>query len=170
MWKEKGSDGAMAQKIQKTNAMRMLETAGIAYTQHEYDCGDGAIDGVSVAKKTGQDPARVFKTLVTSGASGAHYVFVIPVEAELDLKKAAKSVGEKSVAMLPLAQLTAVTGYVRGGCSPVGMKKAFVTRLDETAVLFDTVLVSGGRRGLQVELAPDGLLAACGGGYAELTR
>ena len=123
-----------------------------------------------MAKKTGQDPDRVFKTLVTAGASGGHYVFVIPVAAELDLKKAARSVGEKSVAMLPLAQLTAVTGYVRGGCSPVGMKKAFATRLDETAVLFETVLVSGGRRGLQVELAPDDLLGACGGEYADLTR
>lgn len=157
-------------KQTKTNAMRMLETAGVAYVPHEYDCADGAIDGVSVAEKTGQDPARVFKTLVTQGASGAHYVFVIPVAAELDLKKAARSVGEKSVAMLPLAQLTAVTGYVRGGCSPVGMKKAFATRLDETAVLFDSIMVSGGRRGLQVELAPDGLLGACGGEYAELTR
>ena len=157
-------------KQTKTNAMRMLETAGVAYTQHEYDCADGAIDGVSVAKKTGQDPDRVSKTLVTAGASGGHYVFVIPVAAELDLKKAARSVGEKSVAMLPLAQLTAVTGYVRGGCSPVGMKKAFATRLDETAVLFETVLVSGGRRGLQVELAPDDLLGACGGEYADLTR
>ena len=157
-------------KQTKTNAMRMLEAAGVAYTQHEYDCADGAIDGVSVAKKTGQDPERVFKTLITVGASGAHYVFVIPVEAELDLKKAAKSVGEKSVAMLPLAQLTAVTGYVRGGCSPVGMKKAFVTRVDEPAVLCDTILVSGGRRGLQAELAPDDLLGACGAQYADLTR
>ena len=160
----------MAQKQTKTNAMRMLEKEKVAYTFHEYDHGDGAIDGVSVATKLGQDPARVFKTLVTQGASKNFYVFVIPVAAELDLKKAARSVGEKSVAMLPLAQLTAVTGYVRGGCSPVGMKKAFATRLDETAVLFETVLVSGGRRGLQVELAPDDLLGACGGEYADLTR
>src|SRR5699024_334456 len=100
----------MSQKIQKTNAMRMLETLHIDYTPHEYDCGDGAIDGVSVAKKTGQDPDRVFKTLVTQGASKAFYVFVIPVAAELDLKKAAKSVGEKSVAMLHVADLLKTTG------------------------------------------------------------
>lgn len=159
----------MSQKIQKTNAMRMLETLHIDYTPHEYDCVDGAIDGVSVAKKTGQDPDRVFKTLVTQGASKAFYVFVIPVAAELDLKKAAKSVGEKSVAMLHVADLLKTTGYIRGGCSPVGMKKQFVTRVDETAELYDTVMVSGGKQGLQVELAPADLLRAAQAETADLT-
>ena len=159
----------MSQKIQKTNAMRMLETLHIDYTPHEYDCGDGAIDGVSVAKKTGQDPDRVFKTLVTQGASKAFYVFVIPVAAELDLKKAAKSVGEKSVAMLHVADLLKTTGYIRGGCSPVGMKKQFVTRVDETAEQYDTVMVSGGKQGLQVELAPADLLRAAQAETADLT-
>lgn len=166
-----GGKGAttVSQKIQKTNAMRMLDTLHIAYTPHEYDCGDGAIDGVSVAKKTGQDPDRVFKTLVTQGASKAFYVFVIPVAAELDLKKAAKSVGEKSIAMLHVADLLKTTGYIRGGCSPVGMKKLFVTRVDETAELFDTILVSGGKQGLQVELAPADLLRAAQAETADLT-
>ena len=166
-----GGKGAttVSQKIQKTNAMRMLDTLHIAYTPHEYDCGDGAIDGVSVARKTGQDPDRVFKTLVTQGASKAFYVFVIPVAAELDLKKAAKSVGEKSIAMLHVADLLKTTGYIRGGCSPVGMKKLFVTRVDETAELFDTILVSGGKQGLQVELAPADLLRAAQAETADLT-
>ena len=108
----------------KTNAMRMLDKAKVNYTFHEYDHSDGAIDGVAVAAKLGQDPARVFKTLVTQGASRAFYVFVIPVAEELALKAAARAVGEKSVAMLHVADLLKTTGYVRGGCSPVGMKKA----------------------------------------------
>ncbi|HJA25358.1 MAG TPA: Cys-tRNA(Pro) deacylase [Candidatus Fournierella merdigallinarum] len=153
----------------KTNAMRMLEKAKIAYTFHEYDHSDGAIDGVAVAKKLGEDPARVFKTLVTQGASRAFYVFVIPVAAELDLKAAARAVGEKSVAMLHVADLLKTTGYVRGGCSPVGMKKPFVTRVDDSARDKPTIYVSAGRIGAQVELAPADLLAACGGQLATLT-
>ena len=132
----------MAQKQTKTNAMRMLEKEKVAYTFHEYDHEDGAIDGVSVAVKLGQDPARVFKTLV------------IPVAAELDLKKAAKAVGEKNVAMLHVADLLKTTGYIRGGCSPVGMKKQFVTVIDASAQDKPTVMVSAGRIGAQVELAP----------------
>ena len=108
----------------KTNVMRMLDKEKVPYTPHTYDHGDGAIDGASVAAKMGQDPARVFKTLVTQGAGKSYFVFVVPVLAELDLKKAAKSVGEKSVAMLHVADINKVTGYVRGGCSPLGMKKA----------------------------------------------
>lgn len=153
----------------KTNAMRMLEKEKVAYTFHEYSHGDGAIDGLAVAKKLGQDPARAFKTLVTQGASRAFYVFVIPVAQELDLKKAARAVGEKSVAMLQVAELFKTTGYVRGGCSPVGMKKRFVTVLDETAAAWPTVMVSAGRIGAQVELAPGDLLAVTGAKLAAVT-
>ena len=142
----------------KTNVMRILEREKIPYVPHYYSHDDGLIDGVSVATKPGQDPDRVFKTLVTKGASGAYCVFEVPVAAELDLKKAAKAAGEKSVAMIHVAELTAVTGYVRGGCSPVGMKKRYRTVLDETALLFETIMISAGRIGAQVELSPADLL------------
>ncbi len=142
----------------KTNAMRMLDRAKIPYQVHTYTHEDGKIDGVSVAQKMGQDPARVFKTLVTKGASGGHYVFVIPVAEELDLKKAAKSVGEKSVSMIHVAEINPVTGYIRGGCSPVGMKKLFPTVFDRSVEGLPTVMVSGGRIGCQIEAAPGDLL------------
>ena len=154
---------------EKTNAMRMLDRAKICYRMHTYAAEDGAIDGVSVAKKVGADPRTVFKTLVTVGHSRSCYVFVIPVAGELDLKRAAKSVGEKSVQMLPLADLTRVTGYVRGGCSPVGMKKRLVTRIDASAEGLETMLVSGGRIGTQIEIAPADLLRATGADFAALT-
>ena len=156
-------------KEAKTNAMRMLERMKISNTPHEYDHDDGAIDGVSVATKLGQDPARVFKTLVTQGASRNYFVFVIPVAAELDLKKAAKSVGEKSVAMIHVADINKVTGYIRGGCSPVGMKKQFVTVLDESILAQPTVMVSGGRIGTPVELAPADLIKAARATTAAIT-
>lgn len=152
----------------KTNAMRMLEKEKVAYTFHEYPHDDGAIDGLAVAGKLGQDPARVFKTLVTQGASRAFYVFVIPVAAELDLKKAARAVGEKSVAMLHVADLLKTTGYIRGGCSPVGMKKRFVTVMDASAKNWPTIMVSAGRIGAQVELRPADLLAVTGAVWGEL--
>ncbi|GKI13910.1 Cys-tRNA(Pro)/Cys-tRNA(Cys) deacylase [Oscillospiraceae bacterium] len=152
----------------KTNAMRMLEKEKVAYTFHEYPHDDGAIDGLAVAGKLGQDPARVFKTLVTQGASRAFYVFVIPVAAELDLKKAARAVGEKSVAMLHVADLLKTTGYIRGGCSPVGMKKRFVTVVDTSAENWPTIMVSAGRIGAQVELRPADLLAVTGAAWGEL--
>lgn len=152
----------------KTNAMRMLEKEKMAYTFHEYPHDDGAIDGLAVAGKLGQDPARVFKTLVTQGASRAFYVFVIPVAAELDLKKAARAVGEKSVAMLHVADLLKTTGYIRGGCSPVGMKKRFVTVVDASAENWPTIMVSAGRIGAQVELRPADLLAVTGAVWGEL--
>lgn len=145
-------------KEEKTNVMRTLEQKKIAYTAHAYD-PDGPIDGVSVAQTLGQPPERVFKTLVTRGASGGYYVFDIPVAESLDLKKAAKSVGEKSVAMLPQKELLGLTGYVHGGCSPVGMKKQFPTVFHETAVLYDTICVSAGRIGAQVECRPGDLIA-----------
>ena len=144
-------------KEEKTNVMRTLEQKKIAYTAHAYD-PDGPIDGVSVAQTLGQAPERVFKTLVTRGASGGYYVFDIPVAESLDLKKAAKAVGEKSVAMLPQKELLGLTGYVHGGCSPVGMKKQFPTVFHETAVLYDTICVSAGRIGAQVECRPDDLI------------
>ena len=145
-------------KEEKTNVMRTLEQKKIAYTAHAYD-PDGPIDGVSVAQTLGQAPERVFKTLVTRGASGGYYVFDIPVAESLDLKKAAKAVGEKSVAMLPQKELLGLTGYVHGGCSPVGMKKQFPTVFHETAALYDTICVSAGRIGAQVECRPGDLIA-----------
>ncbi|MEE0799794.1 MAG: Cys-tRNA(Pro) deacylase [Gemmiger sp.] len=157
-------------KEAKTNAMRMLERAKVSYQSHEYPHEEGtAVDGASVARLTGQDPARVFKTLVTQGADKAFYVFVIPVLAELDLKKAARSVGVKSVAMIHVADINRVTGYIRGGCSPVGMKKQFVTVFDESCLAQPTMLVSGGRIGTQIECAPADLLRVTRGKTAAIT-
>ncbi len=146
-------------KDEKTNVMRLLEQKGVAYTPHTYDPDADGIDGVSVAKALGQDPAAVFKTLVAKGASGAHYVFDIPVHATLDLKKAARAVGEKSIAMLPQKELLGLTGYVHGGCSPVGMKKPFPTVFHESCLALETVCVSAGKVGFQVELSPQALIA-----------
>lgn len=153
----------------KTNAMRLLEQAGVNYAPHTYPHGREAVDGVTVARLLGQEPERVFKTLVTRGASGGFCVFAIPVEATLDLKKAARAAGEKSVAMIPVADILRVTGYVRGGCSPLGMKKQYPTFLDETAILFDTIYVSAGRIGAQIEVNGEALAALCGGQFADLT-
>ena len=154
----------------KTNVMRILEKKKVAFAAHTYPPGDDAVDGATVAQLTGQDPAQVFKTLVTQGASKQYYVFVIPVLCELDLKKAAKAVGEKSVVMLHVADLLPLTGYVRGGCSPVGMKKAFATVIDAAAQNVPTIMVSAGKIGYQVELRPDDLLPLCRGKYAEVTK
>lgn len=155
-------------KEAKTNAMRILERAGVAYETHTYDPSDGKIDGPSVAAKLGQDARRVFKTLVTKGKSGGYFVFVLPVNGELDLKKAAGAVGEKAVELIPVADLCKATGYVRGGCSPVGMKKAYPTVFDLSVESFETVMVSGGRIGCQIEAAPGGLLRVTGGKTAAL--
>ena len=154
---------------QKTNVMRMLEQKKIPYAAHSYPHGDEAVDGLTVAAITGQDPARVFKTLVAQGASKQIFVFVIPVSAELDLKKAAKAAGEKSVAMVRVSELRALTGYVRGGCSPIGMKKLYPSLFHSSIGQLDTVLVSAGRIGWQVELAPAELLKLTRGRTAELT-
>ena len=157
-------------KEAKTNAMRILEREKVPYTAHEYAHEEGvAVDGVTVAQMTGMDPAKVFKTLVARGASKTPYVFVIPVACELDLKKAAKAVGEKSVAMLNVSELTPLTGYVRGGCSPVGMKKAFPTVFDESVLNVPTVMVSAGKIGAQVEVAPADLMALLGAQTADIT-
>jgi Cys-tRNA(Pro)/Cys-tRNA(Cys) deacylase len=138
----------------KTNVMRALEAHGIPYSQYEYDDSDNMIDGVTVADMIGQDPDRVFKTLVTISKNHVNYVFVLPVNKELDLKKAARAVGEKSVEMIPVKQIEPATGYIKGGCSPVGMKKQFTTVFDETALLYDNIIMSGGRVGVQVEVDP----------------
>ena len=146
----------MAKKLEKTNAMRILAAAGLPHTLHSYD-DSSAISGVEVAAQLGEDPDHVFKTLVTQGKSGEHFVFMIPVAQELDLKKAAKACGEKSVAMIKSRDLLPITGYVHGGCSPIGMKKPFPTYCDETCVLFDTIIFSGGRIGTQIEMSFDDL-------------
>ena len=158
-------------KEAKTNAMRFLEKEKVAYTAHAYPHEEGvAVDGVTVARSMGEDPACVFKTLVTQGASRNYFVFVIPVEAELDLKAAARSVGEKSVAMIHVADINKVTGYIRGGCSPVGMKKQYVTVFDESALRQQKIYVSAGRIGLQVCCAPAALIRAARASTAPLTR
>lgn len=154
---------------QKTNVMRLLDQKKIKYTAREYPHSDAPVDGVTAAALMGQDPARVFKTLVARGASKKIYVFDIPAAAELDLKKAAKAVGEKSIAMVHVSEITALTGYVRGGCSPVGMKKQYPTVFHETAAGLDTVIVSAGRIGFQVELAPADLIGLVRGAYADIT-
>lgn len=156
------------QKDVKTNAMRILDSLGIDYEYQSYEC-DEFVDGVSTADHLGLPHEQVFKTLVTQGSSKNYFVFVIPIEDELDLKKAAKSVGEKAVSMLPVKEITNVTGYVRGGCTSIGMKKQFVTRVEETAMLYDKIYVSGGKIGVQLTLAPDDLLKANQGEYAEIT-
>lgn len=161
----------MAKKAsaEKTNVMRVLEQHKIPYTPHEYPHGKEAVDGASVAHLLGQDPAQVFKTLVARGKSGGFHVFVIPVEKELDLKKAAKAAGEKSVEMVHVKELLGLTGYVRGGCSPVGMKKQLRTVFASQALAQETILVSAGKIGYQVEVAPQALIALVRAGTAELT-
>jgi len=149
----------MAKKETKTNAMRILETLKIEYEAFTYEC-DEFIDGLDIANKLGIPFEQVFKTLVTVGKSGEHFVFVIPVDQEIDFKKAAKSVDEKSLEMLPLRDLTKITGYVRGGCTAVGMKKQFVTVIQEDAQLYDKIYVSGGRVGLQILINPFDLKTA----------
>lgn len=157
-----------AAKEEKTNAMRILEQHGVPYTGHWYTHTD-AISGREVAAALGQDPDRVFKTLVTVGKSGDHFVFLVPVCEELDLKKAATAVGEKNIQMVKSKELLGLTGYIHGGCSPIGMKKQFVTVIDETAQLFDTIMFSGGRIGFQVEVNPEDLPRALDFTYADIT-
>jgi Cys-tRNA(Pro)/Cys-tRNA(Cys) deacylase len=146
----------MKKPAEKTNALRMLSQRGLPYTAHDYT-ESGAVSGPEVAAALGEDPDKVFKTLVTMGRSGQHYVFVLPVCRELDLKKAAAAVKEKNIAMIPQKELLPLTGYVHGGCSPIGMKKLFPTVLHDSAGNLDTLCVSGGRIGLQLELTPEAL-------------
>ena len=157
-------------KEEKTNVMRVLEQKKIAYSAHSYPHEEGvAVDGVTVARSMGFDPAIVFKTLVARGASGQHYVFDVPVAENLDLKKAAKAVGEKSVEMIHQKELLPLTGYVHGGCSPVGMKKLFPTVFDATAEGLPKMIVSAGKIGFQVELAPGDLAALVRAKFADIT-
>jgi len=157
-------------KVEKTNAMRLLDKEKVDYAMHTYDSEDGKIDGVSVAHKVGKDVKMVYKTLVTQGNSRQYFVFVIPVEAELDLKKAAKAAGEKKVEMLAVKDLLKVTGYVRGGCSPIGMKKLFPTFIDQAAQTLEAIIVSGGKIGFQIEMGADDLLKVINGRLADLTK
>ena len=151
----------------KTNVMRILTQKKIPHLEHEYPHEGGAVDGVTCAKLMGMEVQKVFKTLVTQG-NGGYYVFVVPVAQTLDLKKAAKSVGEKAVHMIPQAQLEPLTGYVHGGCSPVGMKKAFPTVIDESCLALETMVVSAGKIGYQIELSPQALLGLIRGKTADL--
>ena len=153
---------------QKTKVMRALDQKKVRYTPHEYPHGAEAVDGVTVAGLIGAAPEQVFKTLVTRGASKSIYVFVIPVAAELDLKKAARAVGEKSIAMIHVSEITALTGYVRGGCSPIGMKKQYKTVYHESALEQETIIVSAGRIGSQVELEPNALATLTRGQFADI--
>lgn len=148
--------------------MRFLEKNKVSFTAREYPHGDEAVDGMTVAETCGLDPERVFKTLVARGASKEIYVFVIPVCCELDLKKAAKAAGEKSVAMIHVSEITALTGYVRGGCSPIGMRKQYKTFYNNSALIQETIMVSAGKIGYQVELSPNELIRLTRGKTADL--
>ncbi|AQQ54353.1 Cys-tRNA(Pro) deacylase [Planococcus lenghuensis] len=160
----------MAKKPAKTNAARLLDRENIDYEVLQYETEDGKIDGVSVAAKIGAAPAEVYKTLVAQGQDKQPYVFIIPVADELDLKRAAKASGEKKIEMLPAKDITAVTGYVRGGCSPLGMKKQFPTYVASQAQELESIIVSAGKIGMQLKLAPAALLEAAAAEYAELTE
>lgn len=153
----------------KTNAMRIVEKEKIPYKSYTYEAGDSAIDGVSVAHKLGQDETIVYKTLVTKGCGRDYYVFVIPVAKELDLKAAARAVGEKSVEMIKVADINKVTGYIRGGCSPIGMKKEYKTVIDSSCLSLDSMIFSGGKIGFQIEMEPDALIRLVHADTAEIT-
>ena len=148
-------------KEEKTNVMRVLDGKKITYESHSYT-PDATMSGEEIAGILGEDPSKVFKTLVTQGKSGSYYVFVVPVKEELDLKKAAKASGEKAVSMIKQKELLPLTGYVHGGCSPIGMKKQFTTFIHETAGQLDKIFVSAGKVGIQIELAPDDLISVAG--------
>ncbi|AIE61626.1 Cys-tRNA(Pro) deacylase [Bacillus methanolicus] len=154
----------------KTNAMRILDAKKIDYQISTYENKDGKIDGVSVAEKINKDPRQVFKTLVAQGTSKEVYVFIIPVAEELDLKKAAKAAGEKKVDLVPVKDIQKLTGYIRGGCSPIGMKKHYKTFLEATASEWETIVVSAGKIGVQMELAVDDLLTVTEGTLADLKK
>ncbi len=154
-------------KEEKTNVMRVLDGKKISYKSHTYE-PDASMSGEEIAGILGEDPGRVFKTLVTQGKSGAYYVFVVPVREELDLKKAAKVSGEKSVSMIKQKELLPLTGYVHGGCSPIGMKKQFPTFIHETATQSDRIFVSAGKVGYQIELKPQELILVSKAAVADI--
>lgn len=153
----------------KTNAMRILDQKKIEYSTLTYDAGDGKIDGVSVAEKIGRDPGGVYKTLVAQGNSKNIYVFILPVEDELDLKKAASSAGEKNIELIPVKDILKWTGYIRGGCSPIGMKKDYKTFIDSSAAEIEKIIVSGGKIGVQMELPASKLIEAANAEIRDLT-
>ena len=160
----------MAKAEEKTNVMRLLDQKKVKYTGHHYEAPNGAVDGVSVAAAVGKDVSQVFKTLVTRGASKKNYVFVVPVAMELDLKAAAKAAGEKSIEMIRQAELLPLTGYVHGGCSPLGMKKQFPTFMDAPAQEQETMMVSAGKIGAQVELKPADLATLARARFAPVAK
>ena len=157
----------MASQV-KTNAVRLLENAAISFTAHEYDISDGEIDAQSIARKLNVAGDQVFKTLVAESPDKAHFVFVVPAVATLNLKKAARAAGVKSIAMIKQKELLPLTGYIHGGCSPIGMKKQFPTFIDETAILFEKIFVSGGKVGLNLEIAPEDLAGFINAEFADL--
>jgi Cys-tRNA(Pro)/Cys-tRNA(Cys) deacylase len=157
----------MSKKELKTNAMRILEKHKIPYEYVTYECEE-FVDGMTIADKLCLPHDRVYKTLVTTGKSGSHYVFVIPIEGELHLKKAARVINEKALEMLPVKGITTLTGYVRGGCTAIGMKKAFPTFIDQSAASLDFIYVSGGKLGMQIKLSPDDLKRASQAQYADV--
>lgn len=159
----------MSKKELKTNAMRILDRMKIPYTYETYECEEFS-DGIQVADQLNLDHRQVFKTLVTTGKSGNHYVFVLPIEEEIDFKKAARQVNEKALEMLPLKDLTKVTGYVRGGCTSIGMKKNFPTVIQESAKDFSEIYVSGGKLGMQIRLAPEDLRKAANAVFGDVIR
>lgn len=154
----------------KTNALRIIESSEVRFQAYEYNIDDGMIDAMSIARKIGRNPDEVFKTLVTEDPKHEHFVFVVPANCELDLKKAAKITGKKSIDLIPSKQLLGLTGYIHGGCSPIGMKKSFPTYIDETAVLYETICVSGGRVGLNVAIAPEELAGLTGAEFVDLVK
>ena len=156
----------MAKEL-KTNAMRFLDRCRISYSVRTYECGE-FVDGITVAEKLGQPPELTFKTLIAKGKTGNYYCFLLPVALELDMKKAARSVGEKSVELLHVKDITSVTGYVRGGCSPIGMKKQFMTVVHNSAAELDSFYISGGRIGTQIELSPVKLVDAIRGKFEDV--
>ena len=158
----------MAKKKEiKTNAMRILDSMKIPYEHYTYEC-DEFVDGIQVADMLSLPHEKVFKTLVTTAGANSYFVFVLPIEAELDLKKAAKSVGAKALSMIHVKDINAVTGYIRGGCTAIGMKKQYVTRIDESAQKLEKMIVSGGRLGVQIELKPEDLKKASRGEFADI--
>ncbi|HEY5583297.1 MAG TPA: Cys-tRNA(Pro) deacylase [Ruminiclostridium sp.] len=154
----------------KTNVMRILDSAHITYNTYLYDSNGGVVDGVSVANKIGQPVERVYKTLVTRGASKNFFIFVIPVSKELNLKAAAKAVGEKSIIMIKQDEINKVTGYIRGGCSPIGMKKDYRTVIDSSCESIETIIFSAGKIGYQVELSPQELIGFIKAGVADIAE
>jgi Cys-tRNA(Pro)/Cys-tRNA(Cys) deacylase len=155
--------------LKKTNVLRLLDAAGIRYAVKEYPVDESDLSALRAAEKLGMPPEQVFKTLALRGASGAYWVCCVPAGAELDLKKTARAAGEKSAALIPVKDLEPLTGYIRGGCSPIGMKKKFPTLIDDTAELFETIGVSAGLRGMQIILDPRDLIRFTGARTAELT-